>query len=284
LCPSMPRKDTKRAYAVNANMDFNYICGLLPNEIQQKVVPPEILRHHSEGLKDAIQQWIASFPAPNAGYPFDPDNKYQDGIKKCQDHLLFMDLENHLPEMGYKVWRDWGKYKEDLLKLQMMKEDLLVIIKNDISKCFKGIKLIFISTDEGMGPYQCYMVQKILYNLVLDLSGRISGEEANDNYIDAIWGFKDHSEIIEKDMIMWKIVDTFIIVPKEKRDLLIAGVENFKILVEDTIEKPYVKKEGKEIMRKIKDMERNRSELIGELQDALQYYTFPGECKYLAGY
>jgi hypothetical protein len=79
-------------------------------------------------------------------------------------------------------------------------------------------------------------------------------------------------------------VDTFIIVPEEKRDLLIAGVENFKILVEDIIEKPYVKKEGKEIMKMINDMERNRNEMIRELQDALQYYTFSGECKYLAGY
>jgi hypothetical protein len=283
--PSQTRKDTKRVYALNKNMDFSYICGLLPKECESREIPVEMRKHHSVILQEAIKNWIAYFPLPKAGHPFDPDGRYQDDIRECQSHSSYADLENHLPEMGYNVCKEWRKYKEDLLKLQKMKERLLSLVENEIAKCFIGLKLRFIyNSDDGIGNYECVHIQKMLYNLVLDLSGRIPGAEAYDNYNDTIWAFQEHSSILEGDTIMWKITDVFIIVPRDKLNALKVGIEKFEILVENIIVKPHLIKEGKEIIEKVKNLQNDKEKMIGELEDALQYYTFPGDCKYLAGY
>jgi len=101
--PSKARNDKKRVYTLNKNIELNYICGPLPTEVCSREVPVEIRRHHTEGLQEAIKNWIAFFPQHEGEYPFDPADKYQNNIKECQIHLLFPDLENHLPEMGYDV-------------------------------------------------------------------------------------------------------------------------------------------------------------------------------------
>jgi hypothetical protein len=282
---SQERKDKKRVYGLNKNMEFNYICGLLPKECESRQVPIDVRRHHSVGLQEAIRNWIAYFPAPNAGFPFDPDARYQDDIKECQNHLLFADLENHLPEMGYNVCKEWRKYKEDLLKLQKMKERLLSLVENEIAKCFIGLKLWFIyNSYDGIGNYECAHIQKMLYNLVLDLSGRIPGAEAYDNYNDIIWGFQEHSSILKGKTIIWKGIDVFITVPGDKLNALEVGIGKFKLLVEDIIAKPHLIKEGKEIVEKVKRLQDDREKMTIELEDALQYYVIPGDCKYLAGY
>jgi len=101
--PSQPRKDKKKVYALNKDICFSYICGPLSTEVCSRQVPIEIRRHHTEGLQEAIKNWIAFFPQPKGEYPFDPADRHQNDIKQCQIHLLFPDLENHLPEMGYDV-------------------------------------------------------------------------------------------------------------------------------------------------------------------------------------
>ena len=61
--------------------------------------------------------------------------------------------------------KEWDRYKVDLLKLHMMKEKLLSLVEDDISKCFKGFKLRFISNaDDGINNYECNHIQKVLYN------------------------------------------------------------------------------------------------------------------------
>jgi hypothetical protein len=37
--PSQPRKDTKKTYALNEDMEFNYVCGPLPTEVGSKEIP-----------------------------------------------------------------------------------------------------------------------------------------------------------------------------------------------------------------------------------------------------
>ena len=284
--PSRPRKDTKRVYALNIIIEFNYICGLLPTEVGSKEVPAEIRRQHTEKLQDAIRTWIEFFPEPNSRYPFDNLDRYQDHVKKCQSHSLFPDLENHLPEMEYGVWKEWRRYKEDLLKLQKMKEQLLSIIKNEIAKCFIGFKLRFIPDLEyGINYYDCHLLHKILYDLVLDMSGRISDEEAYNNYERCIGEFKFNTTIFDGTSTYWRIrgADELIMVPRDKREALTEGIERFLDLL-NNIEKPHIIKPVNDIIKKVDELKRDKEKMMEELEDTLNYYCFSGECKYLAGF
>jgi hypothetical protein len=284
--PSQPRKDTKRIYALNEDIEFNFVCGLLPVEVGSKEIPMEIRRHHTVELQDAIKQWIAYFPEPSADYPFDQASRYQDDVHECQSHTLFPDLENHLPEMGYGVWNEWRRYKESLLKLQENKKSLLYLIENDIAKCFIGIQLKFISDLEyGIRNYECHLLPNILYNLLLDLSGRVPGQVAYDNYEKYISDFRENTAIEDRGSMVWKIKgsDELIMVPKEKREALEKGINNCLNLLEN-IEKPNLIKQGEEIVKKVKDLKNDRAIMMKELDDILQYHSFPGECKYLSGF
>lgn len=284
--PSKPRNDMKRVYALNKNMEFNYVCGPLPYEIGSKEIPIEIRRHHTVALQEVIRQWLLHFPEPSADYPFDQASRYQDDVHKCQNHSLFRDLENHLPEMDYGVWRKWHKYIEDLMKLQKMKEKLLSLIKTGISNCFKDLKLKFIlDIEDGINNHECYILDKILYDLVLDLSGRVPGQEAYDNYGRLIADFRVNTAIEDRGTIVWRIKgsDELIMVPKEKREALEKGINNFLNLLE-VIEEPHITKIGKEIVKKVKELKKDREMMMKELDDILQYHSFPGECKYLSGF
>lgn len=284
--PSQPRKDTKRIYALNEDVEFNFVCGLLPVEVGSKEIPMEIRRHHTVELQDAIRQWIAYFPEPSADYPFDQASRYQDDVHECQSHTLFPDLENHLPEMGYGVWREWRKYVEDLLKLQKNKEELLSLVKTGISNCFKDLKLKFIlDLEYGINNHECYILDKILYDMVLDLSGRGPGQEAHDNYERLIADFRENTAIEDRGSMVWRIKgsDELIMVPKEKREALEEGFKKFLNLLEN-IEKLNLIKQGEEIVKKVKDLKNDRETMMKELDDILQYRSFPGECKYLSGF
>lgn len=284
--PSKPRKDNKRIYALDKDTEFNYICEPLPTECDSREIPAEIRRHHTVQLQEAIRNWILFLPEPDARYPFAPANRYQDDVKKYESHLLFKDLENHLPEMGKDVWSRWRKYKEeDLMKLQMMKEELLSLAKNEISRCF-GIRLRFISDSEyGINNYECNLLHRILYDLVLDLSGRVPVQEAYDNQVRYVGELRENAILVNKESTIWKLKsgEVLIKVPKEEHEILIKGIEAFLNLLEN-VEKPHLIKPGKEIKDRVDELNRKKEEMIKELADCLQYYSFPGECKYLAGY
>jgi len=72
-------------------------------------------------------------------------------------------------------------------------------------------------------------------------------------------------------------------VPKEKRKALEEGFNNFLNLLEN-IEKLNLIKQGEEIVKKVKDLKNDREIMMKELDDILQYHSFPGECKYLSGF
>ncbi len=285
--PSQPRKDQKRVYALNEHMEFNYICGPLPTEFESKGIPLEIRRHHTVELLGAIKQWITYFPEPSAEYPFDQASRYQDEIHKCESHTLFRDLENHLPEMGYDVWKKWRTYKEDLLKLKGMKDELLSVIENEISKCFIGFRLKFNQDMEyGINNYECNLLHKILYDMVLDLRGRAPGQEAYDNYERHIADFRENTAIEDKGSMVWRIKgsDELIMVPKEKREALEKGINNFLIFLEEIIKMNHLTKPGEAIVKRVRELKKDREMMIEELQNILKYHSFPGECKYLSGF
>lgn len=284
--PSKLRKDKKKVYALNKNIEFNYMCGPLPTEVGSGEIPIEMRRHHTEKLQETIKNWIAFFPEPKAGYPFDPKSGYQEDVKKCENYILFPDLENHLPKMGYGVCSKWRKYKEDLMKLQKRKEGLLSFIKNEISNCFIGFKLNFIHDLEyGINNFECNLLHRILYNLILDLSNEAFVQEAYDNYERCIADFQENTMIVDKESTIWKQKgsDELIKVPKEKREALIAGIDKFKNLL-NNIEKAHQIKIGEEIIEEVEHLKKDRDAMTKELADTLQFYSFQGDCKYLSGF
>ena len=112
------------------------------------------------------------------------------------------------------------------------------------------------------------------------------GEEAYDNYNMTLSVFREYSRLLERDVIIWEIkgTDAFIVVPKEKREALVLGIEDFKKLLEDIVALPHLINPGKEIIKKIAVMQNSKDNMIKELEDALFYASFQGDCKYLSGY
>ena len=189
--PSVPRKDKKRFYTLNENIKLNYVCGPLPSKTEMKEAPIEVRRHHTERLQDAIRTWIEFFPDPRADYPFDPE----DYIRKCQSHLLYPDLKNHLPKMNIDVLIKWNNYNEELMKLQKQKEELLSLIKKDISQCFEFELNYIDDLERGFYDYDCNLLHKMIYDIVIDISGRVPGQEAYDNYEEVVNDFRANAQV-----------------------------------------------------------------------------------------
>lgn len=281
--PSVPRKDQNKFYTLNENTKFNYVCGPLPSETELKETPIEIRRHHTEGLQDAIRTWIELFPDPNADYPFDPEHRCQDYIRKCQSHILYPDLKNHLPKMNTNVLIEWREYKKELMKLQKQREELLVFIKRDISQCFE-FELNFIDDlERGFYDYDCNLLHKIIYDIVIDISGRVPGQEAYDNYEEVVNDFRANAQLIYfKSTVWWRKGDQdLIIVPKEEKDSLKAGAGRFLVLL-DNINVSHLIKQGEEIIKNVTKLNKHKTEIIKELEGTLLFYLFPGECEYMA--
>ncbi len=85
--------------------------------------------------------------------------------------------------------------------------------------------------------------------------------------------------------MVWRIKgsDELIMVPGEKREALEKGIKTFLNLLED-IEKPNLTNPGAEISKIVKELKNDRAKMVKELDDILQYHSFPGECKYLSGF
>ncbi len=57
-------------------------------------------------------------------------------------------------------------------------------------------------------------------------------------------------------------------------DRSLSSESSFRIMV----------KSSEEILKRVEEMRLNRQTMIARLEDILQYYIFPGECKYLSGF
>lgn len=284
--PSEYRKDKRKQYRLNEEFEYNYVCGPLPKEIRSKEIPIDVRRDHTEKLKKIVETWIKFFPTPEAGYPSYAAPKYQENIKKIQDLLLYPDLENHLPEMGYKVWSEWRDFKKELAECGKMEKDLYALVKKEVSKCFDGMQLRFISSEEySIRDYDCYLLDTILYNTVLDYSGRIFDYDAYPKLREWVDDLRENTVLHSDNSAIWELRGRgeLIRVPKEMYESLNQGKDRFLELLEN-IENSHLLKPGRELIKKVRILNRNREMMITELEEILHYYCFPGECKYLSGF
>lgn len=105
----------------------------------------------------------------------------------------------------------------------------------DISNCF-GFKLKFVSNPEyGINDYECNFIHKVLYDLVLNLSGRLPGQEAYDNYEISLFYFRENAYPVDKESPVWKLKsgEELIKVPREEREKLIEGIGAFLDLLDN---------------------------------------------------
>jgi hypothetical protein len=274
-----------RIYRLNDNIEFEYASGPLPSETKSVEIPAEIRRKHTSDLKEAIRTWISSYSEPKVGNPFQEAYAYRKEIELCEDHPLFMDLTNHLSLPEYEVCSKWEKYKLNIETLEKDKWILLHSIEDKIQECFGGLDLRFIPDSEyGMEDYYCTFIHVATYYLILNLCGRVKDEEAWDAYEHAIYDTKANTKLIENGSIKWalKMEGDIIQVPKEKQDILMKGIDNYILFLEN-IEKSSLIANGKDIMREVNALRQERDAMIRELKDALLHFSFPGDCKYLVG-
>jgi hypothetical protein len=276
-------KAKNRSYKLNANIKFKYTGRSLPPESKSIEIPAEIRGRHTSDLKEAIQAWITSYPEPKVGNPFEEAYRYRNEIEQCEKHPLFADLSNHLSD--YEVCSKWEKYKLNIETLERDKWLLLRLIEGKIQECFSGLDLRFIPDSEyGMEDYFCTFIHIAAYHLILDLSGRVAGEDAWNAYSDAIYQTKSNTKLIENGSIQWalKMEGEILQVPKEKQDILMKGIDNYIRFLENIEDSSLIAK-GKDIMSEVNALRRERDAMIKELKDALFHFSFPGDCRYLVG-
>lgn len=233
---STTRKAKKRTYKLNNEIRLKFVCGPLPSEIESEKIPTEVRRLHTAELKKVIDAWIDFSPEPKTGNPYKEANAHKKGIEFCENFLLFPDLKNHLPILNYCVCSKWEEYKENLEKLEKKKRELMYSIENEINGCFCGLELRFIpDLENDIHDYECNLIQLATYILVLDLGGRIAGEDAWDNYRSNLNDIKHNTKFVENESIQWaaKMEGGIIQVPKEEKDRLVRGIDNLYRFIED---------------------------------------------------
>jgi hypothetical protein len=286
--PNPSSKDKRKQYVLNEEFEYKYICGPLPSEGKSIEIPVEVRRHHTENLHEAIKTWIVSFPEPKAEFLYGQDtghiNRYN--FKICESDILFCDLKNHLPQMGCSTLDDWLRYKQDTIGLEKLKDKLLLSIMEKISECFRGFKLMYVSDqDHGINDHECYLLPKLIYDLVFDFGGRVPGQEAYDNHEMCVTQLQENTELVDKNSAIWRLkgVGEMIRVPREEREKLEEGITSFMNLVDNIMITELIRT-GKDIMRKVEELKKMKEGMIKDLKDLLQYYCFQGECNYLSGF
>ena len=235
------------------------------------------IRSHSVKLKEAIQAWVDNFTESKPEFPAGEGS--QDlVISACEAHILFPDLENHLPGLDMDVCEKWRNYKDELLRLSELKRHLYSSLREEILRCFENLDLHFVDT-EYLRDYDCSLQPLSLYNDVLRLAS--CDENAYHEHEMFLSWFECNVHIVEKDdHIFWGNGISYLRVPKKDRDILEEGVLKFKALLRDIDRSEYIDIAGK-IIEKTEQLRPQRESILKDLQRAMLYTNFPGGCKYL---
>jgi hypothetical protein len=255
---------------------------------------------HTSHLKEAIRNWIDNFTESSPNFQLGSGKKESDDlsiIDACENHILFRDLSNHLPKLGITICERWSEYKSDILKLLELKVNLLTSLKIGISECFEGLKFDFTSNGkEYPTKYAFLLLAMGLYDMVIHLDPDEKAisqlEHILSSELERIPFFKlehilssESDAIILKengDRIQWGGNRILLSVSKKDqallesclKKLLVLGLlsnmpnSNFMVMV-------------KEIKNEVNHLRSKREHIVKELEGAMHYSIFPGECQYL---
>lgn len=275
-------------YGLNESLEFEY-TGVPLTLIE---VPADIRRSHTNELKGAIKDWIKHFPEPTysslgkeAYIDLSKDNdKYMDPLRLnpyvsdiayCEQHLLFSDLGNHLPNVGCDVFPKWEKYKRDLTELNEMHRAFLAAITTEVEEWLHLFMPFYIHeiprSDTIPRDIASIICPLLLRFISLD---KLINETFLSNPIPCLTGRKTSTDLK-------KMLD---IIKSPNRDRLDErkDLAPFTGIVERILQKKEIMKSANEFAAKIRDIEIERSTMMRDLENALFYTSYPGECRYLS--
>lgn len=259
---------------------------------------------HTSDLKAAINIWLENFPkAPgstNSALFF-----YK--VKECEKHPLYSDLSNHLPQSGFDVCGKWEQYKDHVRYLDKLKNDLLTNLQEAISEVFPGIELKFVEFynpqkaydyyPPGLKDFECNLPRLIFESLLFELD--INNEKVKmaknreaeeiDLDISRIYDIWNHIEnyvknlhVTEKDnSVVWGKDEyiELIRMPKKYRDVLDQGMQKaVSIYLIGSEDINFIKNN---IFNESRSLDKEREELLKELEQSLYCRLFSGVCRYL---
>jgi hypothetical protein len=274
-------EDVDGDYIYYLNPDIEYIPEgpdlKLLNDLMEGATPAQV--EHTSVLKKAIRAWIDNLPEPNPGFPTIANSQGSPAIVACESHILFKDLANHLPAMGMDVCARWTDYKKELAQLDKLKQDLVSSLRTGILNCFEGLDLRFIyDMERYLEDYECRLGPATLYDVVIRLE---SGDEGYDNHMRFLSWLENNAPIVEKgDYVLWGETITHLRVPMKDRALLETGAMKFLVFFKNIPDSEFlVMAEG--IIAKVDKLKSERGYILRQLEEAMIYANFQGECQYL---
>jgi hypothetical protein len=259
---------------------------------------------HSSDLKDAIRIWRDSFPRPQGS---GSSSLFALKVDDCEKHPLYSDLINHLPQSGFDICSRWEKYKNDVNELDETKKYLLLILNKAVSDIFPDLALKFVEfydfqrsydyTPPRLNDFECCLPRLIFERLLfdLDIDNELKTAKTREEYeeivsdivrIYDIWRWiEDRVEILpvtEKDnSIIWGEDGEMelIRVPKKDSNSLKRGKEKAVLLFLEG--SPNIEDIKNKIFKNFRSLEKERAQIIKELDRSLYCQCYSGECRYL---
>jgi len=297
-------KTSKGIYALNPNYDFDIEDGEpLPLETKSIGIPIKQRENHTLELREAIENWIQHFPNPPHLENTYQENVYRGfltSVKKCEDHLLFPDLLDHLHASGFDISDKWENYKSKVKGLEISENHLMKMIELNISKIFDKLSIRFVKNfDPLREDYQCSIPLLVFgfafeeYTLEIRYSNAVrkarNDEEAHEIYCDLSSSLSNHvllnfSPLFEKgDSIIWGDLPgpQLLRIPRKDKDILVQGMDRALAFIDNP--PPEIKKGISEIADKLKLLDQEKENMLKELKSSLYCQCFSGDCRYLGG-
>jgi hypothetical protein len=277
-------------YGLNERLEFEYSGVPIVTRTDLPEVPNEIRRNHATDLKEAIRTWIKYFPEPTYNdFPGgdsqqhavkDPDTKaidftfnpYSASIALSEQHILFSDLRNHLPGINCDACEMWENYKKELTSLNEMEKTLLKEVAAEIE--------YWLNRNVFFYKIQFYGSEKLGYNfaavIIPLLIKYVKGERSEIEFL--------MSAIPSNLMLITRSLNPKLLqecINSPRRDEFKEELTAFAMMVEWLMGKKRTMKSIEKVVANISVLSQERQKIINELEAALLYSSFPGECQYL---
>jgi hypothetical protein len=279
-------------YKLNLDIHFDPIGEPLPpkstmaNPISHRLngdtaQDPYII--HTQELRSAIDYWINNFPQPTHIYPEKPATHYSYKVSLCENHILFEDLDNHLPLTGNNVLVEWDSYKAELEVIEGIKANLYNSTKQKVQECFKGLDLhLAIEMDESRLDTE-YIFESIASDLYKHYWSyyqfyRCIGNDKGLPDIKYLFLDCDEFDYIEKDgSIIW---GNLIAVPEEDKDKLAHSIGRLMGTLKNMPDNRF-SYDINYLINKMECANSLRDIILSELRGVRLYPILPGDCQYL---
>jgi hypothetical protein len=289
-------RTSRGIYALNPIYDLDTEDGEpLSLKSEPIEIPLELRKTHTLELRAAIENWIKHFPNPP--HLDNTYSRFSASIKKCEGHLLFDDLCNHLLASGFDILNKWENYKDEVKNLEILENHLLEMMELNISEIFDKLPIRFVNNYTSLyADYQCSIPRLVLdhilkdYALNLKMKNAQTDEEAeaiNNEWILPIDFIADPPLLENGDSIIWGHPEIqvpccqLLRIPNKDKDAFLLGKQRAMAFI--THPPPEIESGIRKIADKMKQLGQEREAILKELKSSLYCQCFSGECRYLGG-